>query len=601
VKGEYIYTSGVTAVTTGTSISGGQYDAVELQCISTNPAVIFKIVNSTTRSLKYQGTWSATTPYSVNDVVQYAGQSYVCMAANTNNQPPNSAYWSALASSGNTGPAGPQGIQGSTGATGPQGPAGPAGATGASPFLLVGSDVAFVTGMVGIGTVMPHDQLELTGNLRLPATTSTTGIIKSGTNTLLHTYGTNNFFAGVNAGNLSMDGLGENTAIGDFALFSNTYGTGNTANGFSSLYSNTTGNYNTASGNQALNSNSIGTSNTAYGSSALFSNTIGILNMASGAAALYSNTAGDFNTASGGFSLFNNTTGSNNTAGGFDSLYYNTTGSFNTASGVESLYQNTTGSFNTANGFRSLYMNTTGSRNTSIGIYALVGNITGDGNTSIGDGSLRTNNGSWNTASGMNALYKNNTGNYNTAIGEGALSFNQTGSYNTALGSGTDVIADGLQNTTVIGYGALVDASNKIVLGNSSVTSIGGYAGWSNYSDIRVKKDIQDISYGLDLIKALRPVQYTMKTGNDNTDFGFIAQEVESLLGDRYNVLDIGGGEERMLSLRYTQLIAPMVKAIQEQQANIEKQQAIIDMQKSQISGLKSLVCSDHPEAAFCK
>jgi len=42
------------------------------------------------------------------------------------------------------------------------------------------------------------------------------------------------------------------------------------------------------------------------------------------------------------------------------------------------------------------------------------------------------------------------------------------------------------------------------------------------------------------------------------------------LLGTDYNILGIGGTAERKLSLRYTDFIAPMVKAMQEQQAEIE-------------------------------
>jgi trimeric autotransporter adhesin len=68
-----------------------------------------------------------------------------------------------------------------------------------------------------------------------------------------------------------------------------------------------------------------------------------------------------------------------------------------------------------------------------------------------------------------------------------------------------------------------------------------------------------------------------MRNGNDRTDFGFIAQEVEVLLGTEYNVLGIGGTAERKLSLRYTDFIAPMVKAMQQQQAMIEAQSREID------------------------
>jgi hypothetical protein len=55
--------------------------------------------------------------------------------------------------------------------------------------------------------------LELTDNLILPATSSTTRIIRSGSSTLIHAYGTWNFFAGVSAGNLTMTGY-DNTASG---------------------------------------------------------------------------------------------------------------------------------------------------------------------------------------------------------------------------------------------------------------------------------------------------------------------------------------------------------------------------------------------------
>jgi hypothetical protein len=154
------------------------------------------------------------------------------------------------------------------------------------------------------------------------------------------------------------------------------------------------------------------------------------------------------------------------------------------------------------------------------------------------------------------------------------------------------VFLDGLTNATAIGASASVDASNKVVIGNTLVTSIGGYAGWSNYSDRRVKSDIREIDHGLDFIRQLRPVQFMMKNGNGNTDFGFIAQDLESLLGTTYNVLDVGGGEDRMLSLRYTQFIAPMVKAIQEQQSVIEELQAEKAAQQGEIAGQRQQIKS---------
>lgn len=152
-------------------------------------------------------------------------------------------------------------------------------------------------GNVGIGTTNPNEQLEIGGNFRLPPTTATTGIIYSGENRFIHNY-SNSFFAGVNAGNLTMTGA-YNTAVGDEALRYNTTGGWNTAVGDQALYSNTTGGSNTAVGNLALYSNTTGGSNTAVGPGALYSNTTGDCNTAVGPGALDSNTTGYYNTALG--------------------------------------------------------------------------------------------------------------------------------------------------------------------------------------------------------------------------------------------------------------------------------------------------------------
>jgi hypothetical protein len=104
------------------------------------------------------------------------------------------------------------------------------------------------------------------------------------------------------------------------------------------------------------------------------------------------------------------------------------------------------------------------SDNTAIGLNALLNNTTGAGNT----------------ANGKNALVNNTTGGANTAIGKDALLNNTTGNANTALGQAADVLGGNLINATAIGAQALVDASNKIQLGNSSVTSVntsGTYTG----------------------------------------------------------------------------------------------------------------------------
>ena len=79
-----------------------------------------------------------------------------------------------------------------------------------------------------------------------------------------------------------------------------------------------------------------------------------------------------------------------------------------------------------------------------------------------------------------------------------------------------------------------------------------------------------------------------MNEGNDRIDFGFLAQDIETLLGIDYNVLGIGGDPDRTLSLRYTDFIAPMAKAIQEQQEIIEQQKKVNEQQEKSITEMRS-------------
>lgn len=92
-----------------------------------------------------------------------------------------------------------------------------------------------------------------------------------------------------------------------------------------------------------------------------------------------------------------------------------------------------------------------------------------------------------------------------------------------------------------------------------------------NTSDANLKENIYDSDLGLDFIKSLRPVSYSWKKDLNETDlkrhYGFIAQEVEELVGTNDRFVQKSEGT---YNLAYNDLIAPMVKAIQEQQEMIE-------------------------------
>ena len=80
--------------------------------------------------LNWQGVWSASGTYVVDDAVSYNGASYFCInpvGPSVTNPVLDTANWALLAAQGATGPQGPQGATGLQGPIGPQGPAGSSG------------------------------------------------------------------------------------------------------------------------------------------------------------------------------------------------------------------------------------------------------------------------------------------------------------------------------------------------------------------------------------------------------------------------------------------------------------------------------------------
>lgn len=154
---------------------------------------------------------------------------------------------------------------------------------------------------------------------------------------------------GTGAGNPGVSTGNRNTALGEFALASNT-----------------TGSDNSAVGAFACNANTTGNSNTALGSFALVSNTIGDVNTAIGSGTMPSNTSGNANTAVGVNTLNSNTTGGSNTGLGFGALFANVSGNNNTAVGSGALALGG-GSGNIGVGFQAGRNVTNGSNNIHIG------------------------------------------------------------------------------------------------------------------------------------------------------------------------------------------------------------------------------------------
>ena len=471
--------------------------------------------------------------------------------------------------------------------------------------------------------------------------------------------GSYNTGSGLNALLSNIDG-GNNTATGAAALEHNTGGINNSAHGMYALYSNTTGQQNTANGYAALYANDGGNYNSAHGTAALNSNIGSSYNTANGAYALYTNSSGVANTASGYNSLYNNTTGSTNTANGSYALLNNTEGNYNTATGSYALWKDSAGSANTANGYQALFSNYSGIENVAVGSYALYSNRVGWSNTAVGVRALEHNLhvfaiiyyevGSHNTAFGYEALRMNYEGSDNVAIGYRALSNadyvvdytvvgSQAGIFNadryshnpvnnTYVGAYADQTGpDYYANATAIGYNAIVDASNKVRIGDANVTVVESAAGSWTVSDGRFKNNITEDVKGLEFIKRLRPVSYNFDVNrfdeflmqhfpdsikakrrlavntkrrlavnteittklSDIRQSGFVAQDVAEAArqsGYHFNGVHAPETPTDNWSLSYEKMVVPLVKALQEQQAIIEEQNKKINLRQQQMDAL---------------
>ena len=275
----------------------------------------------------------------------------------------------------------------------------------------------------GAGAVLA-DSANLTFNGTKLATTGdleVDGSIFQGATRLIHTYGTENLFVGLDAGNVTMSGS-YNVAFGAGSLLNNTTGNQNVALGRIALASNTTGSLNMAMGCNALYSNTAGAANVGIGNQALTTNATGSNNVALGNSALTDPPASSDNIAIGSRALPNGGIGDQNIGIGSNAGNFCRT-SDNVLIGHTAFYSLTTGSDNVGIGWCSGRNITTGGFNVFVGANAgfgaaTIGAVTGG--ATVG----------YNTQLG---------GNYSTAVGYGAVCTSQ---YSVALGANVTAAID---------------------------------------------------------------------------------------------------------------------------------------------------------------
>lgn len=102
----------------------------------------------------------------------------------------------------------------------------------------------------------------------------------------------------------------------------------------------------------------------------------------------------------------------------------------------------------------------------------------------------------------------------------------------------------------------------KVINRSLGVSLADGGTSWGSLSDERSKDILGPVENGIDKLSSLRTVYFKYKTEGDTIRrVGLIAQDVQKVLPEAVSVDNSG-----YLSLRYTELIPPIIKAIQEQQ-----------------------------------
>lgn len=121
-----------------------------------------------------------------------------------------------------------------------------------------------------------------------------------------------------------------------------------------------------------------------------------------------------------------------------------------------------------------------------------------------------------------------------------------------------------------------------------TVSQAGGNSvAYNTTSDSRLKTNISDTKYGLNTIMNIEVKDYNFKNDLNSLETGFIAQQLYEQFP---NAVTVGGDDpkDRPWMVDYGRITPVLVKAIQEQQAQIENQESEIELLKKEIESLKS-------------
>jgi hypothetical protein len=131
-------------------------------------------------------------------------------------------------------------------------------------------------------------------------------------------------------------------------------------------------------------------------------------------------------------------------------------------------------------------------------------------------------------------------------------------------------------NNADVASGLITQAQNSVTYGTSS--------------DYRLKENIAPMSGALAKISQLKPVTYTWKSDNSNSQ-GFIAHEIQAIVpecvsGEKDAVNEDGSISPQTIDTSF--LVATLTAAIQEQQAMLTELKATVDAQAARLTALEN-------------
>ena len=149
------------------------------------------------------------------------------------------------------------------------------------------------------------------------------------------------------------------------------------------------------------------------------------------------------------------------------------------------------------------------------------------------------------------------------------------------------------QNSNNIGINDSTPSYTLDVAGDINATGEVRNSGAALTSDERLKENIEDMGSMLSKVMQMRPVQFDWRDGARGgrlareeyrvNDFGFIAQELSSILP---NMVSVGDDSKQLQGVAYSKLVSVLTKAIQELNAKVADLEAKINEPKFTEAGL---------------